>query len=260
MGQHESDIETLHRLGLTVLEARVYSSLIARDCSEAKTIARCLNIAKCEVYRAISSLEKLGLIEKTLTIPSVYKAIPIKDATRILLEKKTAEYIELQEATKKLVTTFDRTKTLTVGEEDKQSIVISEGKAVVKRLVNQLRTTQKTFESISTWNVCAKMLCDWFDDFKWLTENKVNVRVLTDKLRKDSQPPNFLLDLQKSSFFEIRYYKEPLSIKMAIRDKKEVNVCFYEKRGSPNMWSNNPIFAQLATKCFEYMWNEATQD
>ena len=105
MGQQEqeSDIETLHRLGLTVLEAKVYSSLITREGAEAKTIARSLNIAKCEVYRAISSLEKTGLIEKKLTIPSVYKAIPIREASRILLDKKTAEYNKLQEGAEKLV-------------------------------------------------------------------------------------------------------------------------------------------------------------
>ncbi|MCW3983590.1 MAG: hypothetical protein NWE96_06290 [Candidatus Bathyarchaeota archaeon] len=249
----------MHRLGLTVLEAKVYSSLIAREGAEAKTIARNLNIAKCEVYRAISSLEKTGLIEKKLTIPSVYKAIPIREASKILLEKKTAEYKKLQEDAEKLVISLERSSTFDLDKENEQGIVLSEGKTVTKRLVNQLRTTEKSFESISTWNVCARMLCDWIDDFKWLTENGVNVRVLTDKLRKDELTPQFLLDLEKSQFFEIRYYKEPLSIKMAIRDKKEINVCFYEKRGSPSMWSNNPIFAQLATKCFECMWNEATQ-
>ena len=81
----DSDIEILHKLGLTFLEAKVYSTLVMLENSDAKGIARPLNIAKCEVYRAISSLEKLGLVEKMLTVPSVYKASSIKDASQILL-------------------------------------------------------------------------------------------------------------------------------------------------------------------------------
>ena len=86
--------------------------------------------------------------------------------------------------------------------------------------------------------------------------------MLTDKSRKDAQTPQFLVDLQKNPYFEIKYYKNPITIKMAIRDKEDVNVCFSasKKKGSPNIWSNNPIFAQLANNCFEYMWNKTTEE
>jgi hypothetical protein len=102
----------------------------------------------------------------------------------------------------------------------------------------------------------------FFEDFKQKTDNKVKVRVLTDNLRKDSKTPQFLIDLQASPYFEIKYYKAPLAIKMAIRDKEDVNVCISstKNKGSPNIWSNNPIFAQLATNCFENMWNEAIKE
>jgi sugar-specific transcriptional regulator TrmB len=263
MDAQESDIETLHSLGLTVLEAKVYSTLVVPENADVKGIARSLNIAKCEVYRALSSLEKLGLVEKILSIPSEYKAIPIKEASLILLEKKTAEYSELQKKTQQLVVNFDKPNLKITWEDEKeQNIVISEGKIVVKRLVNQLCKAKKSFETISTWSVCAPMLSGFYEDFKLITNNKVKVRVLTDNLKKDSQTPQFLIDLQTSPYFEIKYTKTPLAIKMAIRDKEDVNVCISstKNKSSPSIWSNNPIFAELATNCFENMWNKALKE
>jgi sugar-specific transcriptional regulator TrmB len=258
MEQHESDIETLHRLGLTILEAKVYSTIVMTENGYVKGIARSLNIAKCEVYRAISSLEKMGLVEKMLTIPTTFKAIPIKETAQILLQGKTAEYAELQKETKKLVSNLHGANPkINPQEEKEQNICISDGKTVGKRLVYQLSSSKKSFETISTWEVCRNMLSRHSDDLGLLMKNKVKVRILTDKLRKDEHMPKFLVNLQKNPYFEIKYYKNQLAIKMAIRDKEEVNVCFSATKGAPNIWSDNPLFAQIVTNCFEYMWNES---
>jgi sugar-specific transcriptional regulator TrmB len=255
---NKADIETLNRLGLTLSEAKVYLALTWVQKADVKEIARSLDTAKCEVYRVISSLEKVGLVEKILAIPSAYKTIPVEEATQILLHKKTEEYNDLQKKTMTLVANLYRTrKNEKLVDEENKNIIISEGKIVGKRLVNQLLSTQKSFETMSTWSVSARMLTRYSGDLKQLIKNKVKIRVLTDKVRRGERRPAFLDDLQ-SDYFEIRYHKNPIEIKMAIRDKSEVNVCLsaaYKK--GPNAWSNNLIFAQLATNCFEYMWNEA---
>jgi sugar-specific transcriptional regulator TrmB len=163
MEPQDADIETLHSLGLTILEAKVYSTLVVPENADVKGIARSLNIAKCEVYRALSALEKLGIVEKILTIPSEYKAIPIEEASLILLDKKTAEYNELQNKTQQLVANFNKPNLKITWEDEKeQNIIISEGKVVGKRLVNQLCRANKSFETISTWSVCASMLNGFF--------------------------------------------------------------------------------------------------
>jgi sugar-specific transcriptional regulator TrmB len=253
-----TNIATLHKLGLTVLEAKVYTTLALMGNTEVKTLAHSLNIAKCEIYRAISALEKRGLVEKLLVVPACYRAISIDDASQILLENKSSEYNNLQKETQELVKSLckvDAPKSKL--EED--DIVVSEGKTVAKRLITQLQMATSSFEAISTWNVCARMLCDWSKVLSRLTKSGVHVRVLTDNSPKGELMPEFLLELQKNPFFEIRYYGTPLTMKLAIRDKCEVNICFSERSSSPNLWSKNPIFVQLANKTFECMWNEAPE-
>jgi sugar-specific transcriptional regulator TrmB len=251
----EANITTLHKLGLTVLEAKVYAALALAGDTEVKTVAHSLKIAKCEVYRAIAALEEIGLVEKLLVVPASFRAISIDVASRILLENKDLELTKLQKDTEELVKSLcNADTTISKPEED---IVISEGKIVAKRLITQLQTTKRSFETISSWNICARMLSDWRNEFAKLTKNQSHVRVLTDHSPKKELIPEYLKELQQSAFFEIRYYPEPLTIKMAIRDGCEVNVCFSEKSSSPNLWSKNRVFAQLANKTFECMWNEA---
>jgi sugar-specific transcriptional regulator TrmB len=253
----EANIATLHKLGLTVLEAKVYTALALAGDTEVKAIARSLSIAKCEVYRAITALEEAGLVEKLLAVPASYRSISITEATNILLENKSSELTKLQKDTEELVKSLCNVDAVEAKPQDEEDIVISEGKIVAKRLINQLQTTKSSFETVSTWNVCARMLSDWRTEFARLTKNKVHVRVITDLSPNKQSIPEFLKTLQENPFFEIRYYPEPLTIKMAIRDACEVNVCFSEKSTSPNLWSRNRIFAQLANKTFECMWNEA---
>ena len=252
------NIATLHKLGLTVLEAKVYATLALAGDAEVKTMARSLNIAKCEVYRAIAALEEIGLVEKLLVVPASYRAITIDVASRILLENKDLELTKLQKDTEELVKSLCNADNTSSKPEEEEDIVISEGKIVAKRLLTQLQTTKSSFETISSWNICARMLSDWRNEFTKLTKNQAHVRVLTDHSPKNELMPEFLKELQQSAFFEIRYYPEPLTIKMAIRDGCEVNLCFSEKSSSPNLWSKNRVFAQLANKTFECMWNEAT--
>jgi sugar-specific transcriptional regulator TrmB len=228
---------------------------MSRD-TDAKTLARNLDVAKCEVYRAIASLQKIGLVEKSVTIPAVYRATPIKDAAKILLDKYTLEYSNLQKLSETIVNSFDDMNFASSEEKD-QDLSINEGKIVGKRLVDQLHKAKSSFETISTWNISIRMLSNHLEDFKSLTEKGVIIRILTDRSIKAQVPFRFLKELQDSPFFEIRYYKEPLILKMAICDKKEVNFCLSDKHPSPNVTSSNRVFAQLANKCFECMWNEA---
>jgi sugar-specific transcriptional regulator TrmB len=228
---------------------------MSRD-TDAKTVARNLDVAKCEVYRAIASLQKNGLVEKSVTIPAVYRATPIKDATRILLDKYTMEYNNLQKLSETIVNNFDGWRNITSEEKD-QDLSINEGKIVGKRLVDQLHKSKTIFETISTWKISIRMLSDHLDEFRSLTEKGVIIHILTDRSMNPQVSFGFLKELQENPFFEIRYYKEPLILKMAICDKKEVNFCLSDRHPSPNITSNNRVFAQLAVKCFECMWNEA---
>ena len=89
-------VQILTDLGLTLLQARTYFALSKLRKATIKTISKASNIARQDVYRIMPALEKLGLAEKIIATPTMYKATPIKEGIYFLLQKKTQQYNELK--------------------------------------------------------------------------------------------------------------------------------------------------------------------
>ena len=80
------------------------------------------------------TLQKLGLVEKVITAPVMFKAIPTEDALSILIKRKTKEYMELQVMVKELLKDFKENKTkMTLQEKEYQFILIPKKEAVILR-------------------------------------------------------------------------------------------------------------------------------
>lgn len=252
----EASIETLHKLGLTVLEAKVFTTLVCIGSKNVRSLARYLDIARCEVYRVVASLEDKGLVEKQLASPTVYKAVALEDAIQILLLHKKEEYDRLDKETSELLKKAKALDKMALTDDTECDLIISKGKIIPKRLASQLKATHSSFEAISTWKTCSRMLCNNFGALKVLLKNGVHIKILTD-LPTDDVASEILHELNKNPTFEIKYSKTPLTPKLAIRDREEINMCFSETDSSPNLWSNNSIFVRTFTQYFDFMWRDA---
>jgi len=67
MANSDEEIELLTKLGLTSLQARVYLALDKIKIETAKGIANITEIDRANIYRILSSLQSIGLVEKKLT-------------------------------------------------------------------------------------------------------------------------------------------------------------------------------------------------
>ena len=90
------DVEVLTDLGLTSTQARVYLALCKFGMLDTKQIAKCALISRQDVYRILQSLEKLGLVEKTISRPVRYKAVPADKGLPPLLKRKKKETVKLE--------------------------------------------------------------------------------------------------------------------------------------------------------------------
>ena len=93
---NDKDIDALTSLGLTILQARVYLALTHIEKATIKSIAKNANIARQDIYRLTNELQKIGIIEKIISTPAQYKAIPLEDGIKILLQRKNKENSEAQ--------------------------------------------------------------------------------------------------------------------------------------------------------------------
>jgi sugar-specific transcriptional regulator TrmB len=96
-------IDILIKLGLTLNQARIYVALLhSEKPATAKEISKITNITRQDVYRILPTLQKAGLLEKTITAPTMFKATPLRLGVSILIKNKTAQHNELMEKANKM--------------------------------------------------------------------------------------------------------------------------------------------------------------
>src|SRR3990170_2406255 len=95
-GKPQDQVEFLTHLGLTINQAKIYLALVqSRPCT-ANQISKSANLASEVVYRTMPKLQKMGLVERTVAVPTVFLAIPIKLAISILLAQRKQENADVE--------------------------------------------------------------------------------------------------------------------------------------------------------------------
>ncbi len=108
--REDEEIQILVGLGLTTLQARAYLALSSLGYAQTKALSKISHIARQDLYRIMSSLQKQGLVEKTIRSPATFKATPMKEGIAMLLQRKTEEYNNLQIETERMVNIFRRVR------------------------------------------------------------------------------------------------------------------------------------------------------
>ena len=86
MDSIEQNAETLSSFGMTVKQAKVYLALVFLGTALVGDISKHSKVRREEVYRILPKLEKMGLIEKTLSTPVKLKATSVENALSLLIK------------------------------------------------------------------------------------------------------------------------------------------------------------------------------
>jgi sugar-specific transcriptional regulator TrmB len=250
-------VQTLMELELTFCQAKVYSALVQGGSCTAKTISRISKVTRQDVYRIMPQLQKLGLVQKTLNIPTEWKATPIDEGLAILLERKKQQISEIQEKTTNLLSNFRKHNKRTEYKEEVPEFVILPGGKTHRRWVTKsIEEAQTSNDIFITMKIFRNIVCNEFEQLKKLLERGVKFRYIIYDL--DGTKNEIELDpyLKKNPNFQVRYILNTPIAATVVFDKKEVvfsnptsNLC-----ASPKLWSNNPNFVTLIQNYFETTW------
>ena len=78
MADSDEYVSTLTELGLSVSQAKVYLSLAKSRSLKAPEISLISGITRPDVYRILVELEKVGFIERKISKPVRFQAVPVK--------------------------------------------------------------------------------------------------------------------------------------------------------------------------------------
>ncbi len=261
MSVDDDYVSTLTELGLTNLQAKVYLSLAKAKNLKAQEISNAAGIARPDVYRVLTELQKAGLIERIIAKPERFHAISMEECVSNLMQKRIIKTAELQQKTQSLARIFRRSIESEEPEAGFQFTLIPERAALyskAEKLVKQVRT------SVDFLGLRKKMLA-WLLTYQSRLEEallrNVTCRMIMPEdeiLRLDEN----LKSLRKNSNFLLRGVAKEPKAGFSIWDRKEIliNTSTADTASShPSLWSNNKVIVDLSQDYFEHVWKEANK-
>jgi hypothetical protein len=120
-----------------------------------KTIANISQVNRQEIYRVIADLQKIGLIQKHITLPTTYTATPITDVIKILLTQKTHELTTIKQKTKQLTKTLQnhphlpQKQTQTQNQQPCMGTIFEGNRG--KKFSQAINSTTQQIDTITNW-------------------------------------------------------------------------------------------------------------
>lgn len=257
----DETIDLLIRLGLTVNQTKVILALdrIGR-CATVNEIAAYSKVAREKVYCVMPQLQEIGLVEKILTVPVEFKAIPLSNITSILIEKRLNETDEIRRKTRELLLANIKEEKLKQNS-DEESIVLCNKQIGQKK---RMEAFENATESLDVLTLGFDLEDDWsyyLRKYKKVLKRNGQIRLILQQPIETKRAKEGLTYLARNPLFHCRY-AECVSPGMSlyIIDRKQVTIATSTK-DFPRKYSvicgRNPVLVSLTRGYFETVWNQA---
>jgi len=263
-----SDLQVLIHLGLTLKQAKVYSTVTNSGISSVSTNSRISKVARPDVYRVLLKLNKLGLVEKVIRKPVSYRAIPMEIGLRNLLRLKTDEYRKVKAETQILLDTAkkkeQKSNHVIQNQIEPQFILIPEGKNIIDRIKTAIETAQLSINVVLSWKRFSRGITnDFAESIEKAWSKKVKIRFLIGGEISNTETAKQLIQFCKEKpFCQMRFISGYPETIFGIYDKKEIFVVAKLKTDlheSPGLWSCNDSLIGMARQYFEMLWLTAKE-
>ena len=243
-------------MGLTKVQSKVFTALVSGGDLNAKEISRISKVSRPDVYRSLSKLQELGLIEKEITKPFQFRTIPSEIALNILINRRDNKTHELKMKTQVLRNKFNNIlKNSGLYEEPFFTLLPSKESLIVK-LKKAIQNTKKSIDVLTSSKRFNYACYCFSEQLKEAWSKQIKGRAIIEKTEK--RQTETVLKIWEQPWADIHYISVTPSTVMSIYDRKEVflfTVPSAELKDSPALWSNCPSLINLANKYFEELWD-----
>ncbi len=249
-------MQTFIKLGLTLVQARIYATLIKIGYAAIGTIAKASHLDRSEVYRGISGLQRIGLVEQTVGKPSIFEGVPRNEGLRILLKHKTLEYCELQKKANKLIEKGPQGNPKIV-QEDTRIVVLAEKDAALRRWIRTTESARESVDFIIRWKGFINGLSERKEHWERILDKGIRVRGIVSEPEKQKMLSGIITSFSKKGSYRIRYTLTPPAAVFSVIDKKEILITTIPSSipsQTSCLWSNNPSLAKVIQDYFELQW------
>lgn len=252
--------ETLKLLGLSPMQAHVYLTLVQAGRSSAKTLAKQACVARPDIYRIMANFEKMGLIQTTITSPTMYEAIKIEHALQHLVNRKIDENRELKKKVAELIIKMGEKQNSKKNDDGPDVCLMPATKIAERKRRELINKAQKSIDVIGSYKFYKLLLSSKFNRLTRKAIGRgVAYRLLIEIPQGVCLPLEHTeaLDLLKRNGSEMKYITNCPAAIVTIYDKKEALVFTSNKAGindTPLLWINNNSLISVMNGYFEHLW------
>jgi sugar-specific transcriptional regulator TrmB len=252
-----SEPQILTDLGLTLKQARVYMALVESGSLKISTISKVSKVARPDVYRTLSKLQQLGLVEKIIITPLEYRATPINEGISRLLNTKTQQYEKVRAEAKILLSTAKKEEPKKKQINTPQFVLIPK-RTVIERIKNAIEKAQLSVDAVLSWKRFSQGIISMFAESMEIALTKnVRIRFVIESPPEGKTSEQLVQLCGKKPFCRVRFMPHYPEAVFGIYDGKEIFMVIQSKTdlpSSPALWSNNPSLIGLAKDYFKILW------
>lgn len=245
-------------MGLTHSQARVYLNIAKMGESEIKSISKVTSVARTDLYRIMPELEQLGLVEKRIGKPVIYKATDIITGFSILQKRKEHDYFEYS---RKINTLMDKSKNIAnikanLSFDDFDFSVISSGPLLEKQF-STLIIGSKMCDFVFPTKGLTVLLRSYYKSIRLSLKKGSNIRVLVNQNNCNVLSRTLSYRLQKlreTPSFQIKFIDIPINFGVVIFDNARADMNISANSVVPSLYSTNHAFVESAKTLFATLW------
>jgi sugar-specific transcriptional regulator TrmB len=260
----DHNIQALIRLGFTSNQAKVYLTLVSTRFSTVREIQKTSEVPRQEIYKILEKLQDMGLIERTLTRPIRYKAVPFQQGVRFLLNQKIEETKKLQKEADKIIANHDYViHKLEVKENTPEFVLISKKEAYFTRRKKEIDNSQTSIDFLTPWKRFLGVVYNFENNAKRALERNVKIRVCLEMPKDLNDIPERIQSLKILPNFKLKYLIDCPPTLMAIFDKKKALIdtsSLDNITEATALWTHNNAILSILCNYFDVIWNTAIED
>jgi sugar-specific transcriptional regulator TrmB len=252
-----SELQILIDLGLTLKQARVYMALVGSSPSRISAVSKISKVARPDVYKTLSKLQQIGLVERIIKTPLEYRAVPMIKGILLLLQTKTQQYEKVRSEAKILLSTVKKEKPKKKQIETPQFVLIPK-RTVIERIKNAIEKAQLSVDAVLSWKRFSQGIVSMFAESMEIALTKnVKIRFVIESPPEVKTSEQLIQLCGKKPFCRVRFMPHYPEAVFGIYDVKEIFMVTESKTdlpSSPALWSNNPSLIGLAKDYFKILW------
>ena len=255
----DEEVQTLQSLGLTFDQAKVYLALARSGLSTAKTISNASQVTLQDVYRVMPALQKLGLIERAVTVPVKFQATPLQLGFSILLNRRSEATHSLKTEAERIMRNFVKNNGRTTNqEEESKFVLIPRGEAASERVKLSIENSHAYINIVTPIVRVSRTVSKYGDELKKAMSRDVKIKIITEKPENNNKLLKNVANSMKDPACEIKCNANHPIVVLAICDDKETLIGTLPAarvKGAPELlFSTNSILVELSKNYFDMLW------